>query len=61
MLGLASYGYAWKVANFQTNGVSGAKSPIYQDASGTLSATDGSVDYDTNVSKVRRFPLHLSA
>ncbi|BGP21192.1 Chalcone--flavanone isomerase 1 [Rhodotorula toruloides] len=51
MLGLASYGYAWKVADFQANGVSGAKSPIYQDASGTLSATDGSVDYDTIVSK----------
>ncbi|BGP04268.1 Chalcone--flavanone isomerase 1 [Rhodotorula toruloides] len=51
MLGLASYGYAWKVANFQANGVSGAKSPIYQDASGTVSATDGSVDYDINVSK----------
>jgi hypothetical protein len=42
-----------QVANFQQNGVSGAKSPIYQDVSQNLDAKDGSVDYDVNVSKVR--------
>ncbi|TNY23790.1 glycoside hydrolase [Rhodotorula diobovata] len=47
MLGLASYGYAWKVAEFKDGGgVEGATSGIYQTATGTLSAADGSKSYD---------------
>ncbi|GAA5974410.1 hypothetical protein JCM11641_005266 [Rhodosporidiobolus odoratus] len=47
LLGLASYGYAWNVADFKDGGgVDGASSSIYQTASKTLDAKDGSVSWD---------------
>ncbi|GAA5891940.1 hypothetical protein JCM8208_002945 [Rhodotorula glutinis] len=55
MLGLASYGYAWKVDDFKDGGgVDGASSSIYQKASGTLSASDGSKPYDTIISDFKK-------
>ncbi|GAA5936312.1 hypothetical protein JCM10213_004737 [Rhodosporidiobolus nylandii] len=47
LLGLASYGYAWKVADFKDGGgVDGATSSIYQTASENLDAASGSVGWD---------------
>ncbi|BGP44294.1 Chalcone--flavanone isomerase 1 [Rhodotorula kratochvilovae] len=47
MLGLAAYGYAWKVADYKDGGgVDGATSSIYQTASEVLTAADGSKPYD---------------
>ncbi|GAA5930262.1 hypothetical protein JCM3775_004344 [Rhodotorula graminis] len=55
MLGLASYGYAWKVDDFKDGGgVDGATSSIYQKASGTLSASDGSKPYDKIISDFKK-------
>ncbi|GAA5846871.1 hypothetical protein JCM9279_004474 [Rhodotorula babjevae] len=55
MLGLASYGYAWKVDSFTDGGgVDGATSSIYQKASGTLSASDGSKPYDKIISDFKK-------
>ncbi|GAA5894252.1 hypothetical protein JCM5296_004695 [Sporobolomyces johnsonii] len=59
MLGLASYGYAWMVANFENGGgVTGASSSIYQTASSILTATDGSVIY-SNISSNVRLPFRV--
>lgn len=52
MLGIVSYGYAWKVAQVKDGGgADGATSAIYQTASSTLTEKDGSVTYDQVTAK----------
>ncbi|GAA5964229.1 hypothetical protein JCM8115_002840 [Rhodotorula mucilaginosa] len=47
MLGLAAYGYAWKVAELKEGGgVDGATSSIYQTVASTLPEGEGSLTYD---------------
>ncbi|GAA5875993.1 hypothetical protein JCM3774_002308 [Rhodotorula dairenensis] len=47
MLGLATYGYAWKVSAFKEGGgADGASSSIYQTVATTLTDTEGSLPYD---------------
>ncbi|KWU41049.1 glycoside hydrolase [Rhodotorula sp. JG-1b] len=47
MLGLATYGYAWKVSELKdSGGADGASSSIYQNAASTFTAADGSLTYD---------------
>ncbi|GAA5827960.1 hypothetical protein JCM11251_005668 [Rhodosporidiobolus azoricus] len=47
LLGLVTYGYAWKVADFKEGGgVDGATSSIYQTVSEVLKDTEAHVDYD---------------
>ncbi|GAA6015016.1 hypothetical protein JCM8202_004852 [Rhodotorula sphaerocarpa] len=47
MLGIATYGYAWKVDSVKPDGgATGASSGIYQTAASTLTSNDGSYVYD---------------
>ncbi|GAA5991369.1 hypothetical protein JCM10908_003280 [Rhodotorula pacifica] len=47
MLGIATYGYAWKVASVKDGGgTDGATSSIYQTAASTLSAGDAAYKFD---------------
>ncbi|GAA6033701.1 hypothetical protein JCM8097_004389 [Rhodosporidiobolus ruineniae] len=59
MVGLASYGYGWQVASLSDNGVSGAKSTIYQTATKTTAGNDGTFTWDVIQSGVRVSSFHL--